>query len=296
MIIGFYVTAGWVMSMRPSSLNIKEFVLKKWRQLGKPYLYWTGIILAFDAILWICGYYDNYFIAREIYKSVTLRGIGTLWFLPALGGGSVIFYYLKCKSKLLLIIVIILSIVYLYLYQALFGSYVAEADSTSAMRILDSPFRAVSSILRAWIGVAIGYYAYKFSVRILNESLLIFTIGMLLLIIDILLVVYCPIALSLTLLHVCYIGPLALLYIAYGLQQVNDSYCLRYLDYWGQNSLNLMVTHYSITLVFLRIVVENVWGKPFDGWITLLAFVLSLPIQHFLVHVIEKYAKQTLGK
>ncbi|MFR5759225.1 MAG: acyltransferase family protein [Bacteroides cellulosilyticus] len=84
MITTFYVTAGWLMAMRKNALTTKELLHRRWQQLGLPYCYWTAIIIIFDVLLWGGGYYDTYYIARELYKSVTLRGIGTLWFLPAL--------------------------------------------------------------------------------------------------------------------------------------------------------------------------------------------------------------------
>ena len=93
MISMFYVVSGWIDAMRPRQLPFREFLRKRWHQLGVPYIAWTAIILAFDMVLWACGYYDTHFIAREIYKSVVLRGIGTLWFLPALFGAELLWWW-----------------------------------------------------------------------------------------------------------------------------------------------------------------------------------------------------------
>lgn len=101
MITTFYVTAGWLMAMRKNALTTKELLHRRWQQLGLPYCYWTAIIIIFDVLLWGGGYYDTYYIARELYKSVTLRGIGTLWFLPALFFGELIWHWLA-KNELLL--------------------------------------------------------------------------------------------------------------------------------------------------------------------------------------------------
>lgn len=57
-----------------------------------------------------------------------------------------------------------------------------------------------------------------------------------------------------------------------------------------------MVTHYSIILVLFTIIIENGFDQPFYGWTTIICFILSLPIQHLLVFVVDKYAKFTLGK
>lgn len=79
MISMFYVSSGWVDAKRTAQIPFKDLFRKRWHQLGVPYIAWTLIILAFDAVLWACGYYDTYFITREVYKSLVLRGIGTLW-------------------------------------------------------------------------------------------------------------------------------------------------------------------------------------------------------------------------
>ena len=57
-----------------------------------------------------------------------------------------------------------------------------------------------------------------------------------------------------------------------------------------------MVTHYSIILVLFKITIENYLGYEFIGNITIIAFVLSIPIQWLLILLISKYANFTLGK
>lgn len=98
MISSFYVTSGWVSAMRSRKLTFRELLKKRWRQLGVPYLWWTIIILCFDMILFVVGYYNILFIGQEFYKSITFRGIGTLWFLPALFGGEIIWFFLRRKK------------------------------------------------------------------------------------------------------------------------------------------------------------------------------------------------------
>lgn len=66
MITMFYVIAGWIDALRHEPRTLKDLIRKRWRQLGVPYILWTIIILAFDCILWISGYYDSYFIGSEV--------------------------------------------------------------------------------------------------------------------------------------------------------------------------------------------------------------------------------------
>lgn len=158
MITAFYVTSGWVDGMSTKKLPIKIFIRKRFAQLGLPYLYWSGILIAFDLVLWCFDYYDGKYIAKEIYKTITLRGIGTLWFLPALLGGGIIWHWLKQKNKIVLLSFLIFTII----YQEIYNIYLAGGD-TEIAQIVNAPFRTIHNILQAWVGIAFGYYAYKWT-------------------------------------------------------------------------------------------------------------------------------------
>ena len=89
------------------------------------------------------------------------------------------------------------------------------------------------------------------------------------------------------------LGPLGFLCIA---KAVQSSRWTDFFDYWGRNSLLLMVTHYSIVLVLFQWFTESVLSKSFSGWISLGCFIISIPIQYLLVPFFDKYAKYLLGK
>lgn len=292
MITAFYVTSGWVSGMSNKQMTLKELIKKRWRQLGIPYLWWTAIILLFDFILFGFGYYDLKYIATDIYKTITLRGIGTLWFLPALFGGEIIWTWLKHRNKVWLILLVLLStICYQYFYGQILGG-----RTETIYRIIDAPFRTISNVLGAWIGIAFGCYSYKMLKNNILQAYKLkqIILGLLLCVFAFITANYLPSFLSpFWSLFAPLFGPLGLLLLAKSVQQ---SRLLDYLNFWGINSLNLMVTHYSIILVMFRIVVEKLLNLKFNGWITIACFFASLPVQHLLVVVINKYAKFTLGK
>ena len=292
MITAFYVTSGWVSAMQPTQRTLKELVKKRWRQLGVPYLWWTAIILAFDLILFVLGYYDTYFIGREIYKSITLRGIGTLWFLPALFGGEIIWHWLKRQNKVwLLLLAFAFTLCYQYFYTRILGG-----ETDTIYRIIDAPFRTLSNMLKAWIGIAFGFYAYS----ILKENLLkcskfiLAVVGLMVLSFAFVTANYLPVFFKpFRWLLAPLFGPLGWLLLAKATQNLK---ILNFFNYWGVNSLNLMVTHYSIILVLFTIAIEIGLKQPFVGWVTIICFALSMPIQYLLVPLINRYAKFTLGK
>lgn len=292
MITAFYVTSGWIAAMHPSQRTFKELIKKRWKQLGIPYLWWTAIILIFDIVLLSFGYYDIRYIEAEIYKTITLRGIGTLWFLPALFGGEIIWYWLKSNKKAwIILLVLALSLGYQYFYGQIFGG-----KTEIIYRIIDAPFRTIRNILGAWIGIAFGYYTYN----LLKDNLLqsskpqLALCGILLCIFAYITANYFPPFLTpLWGLFAPLFGPLGWLILAKSIQQFR---VMEFFNYWGINSLNLMVTHYSIVLVLFTIVIESGLHQPFSGWITIFCFIISLSIQYLLVPFITKYANFTLGK
>lgn len=292
MITAFYVTSGWVSAMHPSNRSLKELIKKRWKQLGIPYLWWTAIILVFDFILLGFGYYDLQYIGTEIYKTITLRGIGTLWFLPALFGGEIIWYWLKSnKNAKLIILALVLSLFYQYFYGQIFGG-----QTETIYRIIDAPFRTIRNILEAWVDIAFGYYAYI----CLKENILASN-NLRLAILGILCCIFAFITANNlpSFLSPCWslfaplLGPLGWILLAKSIQAWK---ILTFFNYWGINSLNLMATHYSIVLVLFTIFIEKGLGRPFDGNVTLYCFFASLPIQYLLVFLVNKYAKFTLGK
>lgn len=285
MITAFYVTSGWVDGMNEKELGLKTFIHKRFGQLGIPYLYWSCIIIAFDVLLCCLNYYDTKYLAKEVYKTFTLRGIGTLWFLPALLGGSIIWHWLKQKRWITVFFTLLLTVLYQEIYNHFFAG-----NETEISRIIDAPFRTIHNILQAWVGIAFGYYAYKMTK--IKAPLLLFIAGCICLTGAYTAANYDPLSFGWSYIAPLW-GPLGLIYLFKSVQN-HDS--LNYLNYWGKNSLNLMLTHYSITLVIAQLLINKFLHMPFMGWITLVAFVFSLPIQHFFVYLVNRFAIKTLGK
>ncbi len=291
MISMFYITSGWLMAMRSNALTTKELVHKRWQQLGKPYCYWTIIIICFDLLLWSIGYYDSYFIMREIYKSITLRGIGTLWFLPALFFGELVWLWLYKRKFIIKVVILSAILVYINTYHFIFDNC-----QDTVGKIVDAPFRVMANISSACIAIAAGYYFYHIIGKKFKEwsSKTLFICGISLCFTAYITANNLPSCVSF--LWGCLaplIGPLAFLCLAYVVQDWRVMDCF---DYWGKNSLLLMVTHYSIVLVLLQWFTENVLRESFSGWTSLVCFILSMPIQYLLVPLFNKYGKFLIGR
>ena len=245
MISLFFVTTGWLDAQRIEPISLNELIKKRWKQLAIPYFWWSGLILLFDSILWAVGYYDSIFMMKETYKTVVLRGCGTLWFLPALFGGEIIWNFIRRKhSVFLLCIALIFTEIIRYVYADFF-----ENETSDMMKIIQAPFFTFDNMLSAWIGIA-GGFAFrriyqKFHTDQLN-SVGCFIIGICLCIIA----YYVandwpfPVLWDMT---APIIGPVGVLLLC---KAVERSKMVYFFNYWGINSMSLMVTHYSFCLLY----------------------------------------------
>ena len=296
MITMFYITAGWVDAMNENQRPFKEFLKHRWNQLMIPYMWWTGIILAFDSILWVFHYYDCYFMARELYKSITLRGIGTLWFLPALFGGSLLWHFTKQKNKCSIYLGILFIIL---IYQYLYHRFIA-INSDYIGRIIDAPFRTINSMCGAWIGITAGYLFYKlyneyWRINSISYDLII---GIVLCVVSYYLETRTQLPSVLWTVSAPLLSPIGLFLICKAWQQNNFvRYVKIFFTYWGKHSMALMVTHYSIVLLICILLNQLIVGNQrLIGWNSLIWFVVAMFIEYYLIIFLEKRFPKIFGK
>lgn len=296
MITMFYITAGWVDAMNVNQRPFKEFLKRRWNQLMIPYMWWTGIILAFDSILWAFKYYDCYFMARELYKSITLRGIGTLWFLPALFGGSLLWHFTKQKNKWGIYLgVLFIVLIYQYLYHRFIS-----INSDHIGRIIDAPFRTINSMGGAWIGIAAGYMFYKlyneyWRINSISRDLVI---GIALCVVSYYLETRTQLPSSLWTISTPLLSPIGFVLICKAWQQNNlIRYVKLFFTYWGKHSMALMVTHYSIVMTICILLNQLIVGdQKLMGWNSLIWFVVAMFIEYYLIILLEKRFPKIFGK
>lgn len=294
MITSFYVCSGWLSAQKPNTASLREFSKKRFKQIGIPYLYWSVIILLFDCLLWAIGYYDSFYITKEVYKTIVLRGCGTLWFLPAMFFGGIIWHYLSNKNKFYFIVFLVVTIVYGVTYDYMFTNPTTALENTQIIQIINAPLRVILNILEAGVGIAFGYFAFKLSQSIIHKRQLLFLLSILLLLSAFYFANYYPLKINfLWQFFAPLLGPLGWIYFYKSLQNLS---IWNYFVFWGKNSLCLMVTHYSMTLVIFNYILMEIFHISMVGWVSFVAFFISLPIQHVMLILIDKYAPKTLGK
>lgn len=293
MITAFYVAVGWINATRDKVVTSRELFSKRWIQLGKPYIYWSVIIILFDIVLLAFGKFDSYILAREVYKTAVLRGIGTLWFLPALFGGELLWNWTKKFNNKL---VFVLTLFIIVAYQSAF-IYYFDGKTDTLSRLINAPFQVISSVGDAWIGIAFGYFMYKLFCNFLRNtsSFIVLGAGLVITAIAFCSANYYPYAYGEK--YICpLLAPLGLFFI---FKAVNIPLLTQYLIYWGKNSLGLMVVHFSLLMVICTMIQNKIDGTtdvPLHDWPSVFHFILTLVVSYFIVEFVNKVYPPLLGK
>lgn len=296
MIAAFYFTSGWITGIKDIRITPKQLFKKRLKQLGIPYLWFVLIILVFDLLLVLLDFMDIKIFFRDLYCAITLRGIGALWFLPVLLFGEWLFCVVRsCNYKYLMAVVLFAAtLVSSYFYDSVWMKF---RDLDDLYRIIDSPIRPLVSSLKAWPIIALGFLAGKYlGSRMQNlKKVSLLSTGVLLLAFSVWLVVrpafhiyYLNDILSRT---VPTLGLIVLFMV------VKPKLIVDFFTYWGCNSLVLLGTHYSITLVIFKLFDSNVLHHSlFSGPVTLLYFVLAILVTYPMVALFNGRLKFMLGK
>lgn len=298
MITGFYVTSGWVHGLKyGDAVDIRTFAKKRLRSLGVPYLWFTLILLVVDVVFILLGHYDFNILLRDIYKSLVLRGIGTLWFLPVLFFGELTFMFFKSKNLNIVGLIVgfgvdlIISFVIEQVEHGLndiVGSIITAPllvvkNSATALFVITSTYYISKSCackeVKAKLPIGIllfiaSFFCIYFNVpSLFNESVFISSFVSLIL---------------------SWLEPLGILVILLHIRKSNV--VLRYLNYWGRNSIILMVIHYSILLELCMFVCNKFLNVPMYGITSLICFVLIMALQYPLAEVVNRKFKFLIGR
>ena len=296
MISAFYVTSGWVTGISNKPIRAKELFKKRIKQLGVPYLWFSLLIILFD-LLWVAlGLMENNILLRDIYKTIALRGIGTLWFLPVLLIGEYIFTLIRNSKRKWMWAAIGLAITLLvnHLYN---NHWSPIRNNNELYKILDAPMQPIVRGLYAWPIIAIGYLLGKRwgksilgmnKIKLLSISALLFAISIILIIKPPFNIYYINGLLSNTLPAIAFMCLFAVF---------SNNIIERFFTYWGVNSLILMCTHFSITMEVLMAFDKYILHHPvFEGPRTIIYFVICILLTYPLVWLFNGKLRFMLGK
>lgn len=292
MITAFYFTSGWLQGISSKQRSVKELFQKRLRSLGIPYLWFVLLILSFDVVWILCGYAEWKLLATHIYNAAILRGIGTLWFLPALFGGEMIFAWLRNKNNLLLTLTVFVgTMLYLHYFNQWHYTYRELSDLN---RIIDAPFHAFSRVVSAWPVIGLGFLFGKFYNQQLERLSFIqqFAWG-----VGILIVMNASIWLGIGYGTSFFTNALLALGWMLVFMSLPKNPISHFFSFWGKNSLILMATHYSI-LMEICVVINREWlgHAELEGINALWFFVATILLEYPIVWLFNHKLKFMLGK
>ena len=294
MISAFYVTSGWVTGINDKPITAKQLFKKRIRQLGIPYLWFSLLIILFD-LLWVSvGLMGSDIMLRDIYQTIVLRRIGTLWFLPVLLIGECIFTLIKNSKRrwLWAAVAMLITVSVNYAYNSI---WLPKSNISELNKMLDAPMQPIVRGLYAWPIIAIGYLLGKKwgkvimqtnKIKLLITSALIFAISLILVVNPPINVYYINGVLSNVLPAVAFMCLFAI--FAKG---------IRFFTYWGANSLILMCTHFSITMEILMAFDKQILHHPvFEGPRTIVYFAICILLTYPFVWLFNGKLKFMLGR
>lgn len=296
MITTFYFTSGWISGITNRETSVKELFKRRIKQLGVPYLWFSALIILFDIIWVLFGFIERDTLLRDIYKTLTLCGIGTLWFLPVLVIGEIIFCYIKNSKRKWLHAVLGMLVVFLisHLYYSVW-SPIKELSTLN--KLIDSPLQPWVRGIQAWPVIATGYLVAKYIWPVISKwnkwitmlvAVVTISFSISLIVAPVFNIYYLNYILSNTLPAVGFI----LLFYIIG----NKNYISRFFTYWGVNSLILMCTHYSIIEEIFKTIDKKIVHSGFTGPVTIIYFILTIIISYPVVTLFNGKLKFMTGK
>ena len=298
----FYIVVGWLWGMSSNRKTIKGHWEKRKEGLIKPYLWLSMIFIIFDVIMTALQLMDIQVLGRDIFKTVSLRGIGTLWFLPALLGGEMLFIYLSDKNKKIKSIAYILCFTLIVIINKFIPNLFPKNEVLQFVTY--SMTRVVKDICDTFIYISIAYYiSYAKGRLIFNQKkTLLFVAGLTLLysafyIFNFVIGKYSSnefIETASFMVASCCSGfGILLLFKSieeFKLLAVPLSYC-------GKNSLTIMAFHFcllfQLALIFDKIVLGN---NNYYGDITIIYFLITVILQIGIIELVNRKFPFIIGK
>ncbi len=312
----FYIISGFLMSYSQSvkKRNFSVYVSKLSKSLVIPYISFSVIGILSKTLKVVLKHKDTAKIIKVFREyaldSIFLKGINSMWFLPTIFIGEIIFFWLIRSPKVIKGLYAVLALFslrgavicekYIVALPA-YGHHITTGECL--IRLLHALSKGITA---AWF-LGAGYIIYKLY-RHIKERHIKFIIGVSFTVLNVILSqINSGVDFNLLdagqrpyLFYICgiigSIGAIALL-------DFISSYArLTFLNYWGKNSLIVMCTH---TVLGIRTILYNGWGKyaymPKEGnleylFACFMVLVIMMMVEYSLVEIINTRFPFLIGK
>lgn len=305
----FFVISGiLIWEKQEEKRSLAELTKRKLRSIMLPYIIFSLLSFVIEGSrLALKGLEEWDIVFRQLYQSLCLQGVSTLWFLPALFISELVFVKIrkKCKNSWTIVSVSVIVIIVAFLNRLEQDVYQLHAESLKWGLLHD----ILSMLLRNLfcIGlVAGGYYVGKYLLPKIRHiwqafsAMLFFGMVMCLTIplnwgVDLRFMNLGSLPLFLT---GAVSGTLFVLFFSRLLEAVPFQGVWRPLAYYGRNSMIIMVTHMDFRVLYCSIrisaLLQTLWNRQFLFCISIiiLVFLLEIPMIWF----VNRYLPFLLGR
>ncbi len=305
----FFLISGILLEIKKEEENNYSCLFrKKLQRIMIPYVVFSLASFVVESTrIWIKGLDEWNVVLRQLFQSCCLQGVSTLWFLPALLVSELLFIGIRKKTNhigtILITIGIVVGCYLLNDYEQVFYQYHAVSRF---YRLLHDVCSMIIRNLFCVGFICMGYYLSRWLMKKTKSclqdviSLLIFAI-----------IGYVAIqnggAADLRFMQIGSLlmymlgaigGGMTIILLCKCLQGVLYSPFRRAMEFYGSNSLIIMVTHMDFRILYISILIaQRVFNRVpvhtlFCILIVVLVFILEIP----LIWFINRYLPFVLGK
>lgn len=310
----FFLISGFLI-LEKADMNKKfiELAKRKARSLLVPYAVFSVLSFVIEGSRLLIKDLDGWSgLFRQLYQSLCFQGVSTLWFLPALFIGEVLFIWIRkhCSHIWTVVLVAFTVVAVYFLNNAEQTMYQLHSESLKWSMLHDVLSMLLRNIFCVGL-VAVGYYAGKLIKYYAGRSLLDSGIGILLLILTGVIVrvnggvdlraMQLGNLLFYLLGAVC--GSLGILLLCRDIERSPILPVSRICEYYGRNSLIVMATHIDFRVLYCSIMLAGAVNSflnnniLFCTLIVVFVFVIEIFVieffNHFLAFVLEKRVKNS---
>ena len=294
----FYIVVGWLWGMSSNRRTLKEHWQKRKQGLVMPYLWFSLIFIVLDLVLLAISWIEPFILYRDVYKTLCLRGVGTLWFLPALLGGEMLFLSVRDRAYMQKIVALSISFFIICLYHS--WSVSALYDGGSISQIVDAPLKVIREICNSFIYISIAYYISSYCGKKLfnSKKFFLFLIGSIALIVAFYLANHN---------HGSFFIPYQLVFVLYNLlagigvllffRSIETVQVVsRPLVYCGKNSLVIMTMHWALFTIALSVDKNLLLHETYSGFRTIVYFLISVILLIGIIELINRKLSFIIGR
>ena len=296
-ILIFYIVSGFLFAYKEENNSnagpLKEYVYKKVKVLGIPYVLYSLCAMAIDLLMTFVTHSDPLkALGNDVANTVILRGISTLWFLPTLFFADILFAAAnKAVIKIRYPLLAVFPLINLILCSAYRNMVYQIRDNGFAGMLICNITAVVLKSLTAFVFVVYGYVLYDLLKKLWDKScawLIALFAGMLTVILALLNKGVDFNSFSCGKYPWLYIinGYLCGALIIFLLKKCDGVINFRVLNFIGANSLFIMATHLPWKI---SIVVKKLFGKVYIAENAGVSYYLVLICSTALVLFIEYF-------